>query len=88
MIKINEMWNKYYPLINNLPNIPADIISAEYEEQYKALIIVDRKLRPNGPKSKVPAVFTINMVITHCNTLFHMFLLHSLELQLRMFCHA
>ena len=48
------MWEKYCPLIVKIESSLTD-----YNEGYKALTILDKKLKPNGARAKTAGAFSI-----------------------------
>ena len=49
-------WEKYYPKILNMSKAP------QTDSEYHALIIIDKKLRPNGSRNSAPAAFSFHKV--------------------------
>ena len=49
--KLSDNWDKFIPIINSLES------SCELEPQCNALITIDKKLRPSGPRSKAQGAF-------------------------------
>ena len=49
-------WEKYYPKILNMSKAP------QTDNEYHALIIIDKKLRPNGSRNSAPAAFSFHKV--------------------------
>lgn len=56
---IFEKWDEYVPIINNLSG------PSELPDEYNALTVIDRKLRPSGTQAKAPPAFSFYQVYTY-----------------------
>ena len=56
--KIGGNWDEYVPVINDLSG-PSDLA-----DDYNALTVIDKKLRPSGTQAKAPSAFSFYQVNT------------------------
>ena len=54
--KISGKWVEYVPVINDLSG-PSDLV-----DDYNALTVMDKKLRPSGTQAKAPSAFSFYQV--------------------------
>ena len=62
--KMKENWKKIVPRLLELHRSTPVVNSDEEEMQYKALMAMDKELRPSGTTAKAPAVFSFHKVLT------------------------